>query len=31
MIANPDWANSVQRGHSDDLEPFRKEMLAALI
>lgn len=30
MIANPDWADRVQRGESAGLEPFRKEMLTSL-
>lgn len=30
LIANPDWASKVASGHSDALEPYRKEMLAAL-
>jgi 2,4-dienoyl-CoA reductase-like NADH-dependent reductase (Old Yellow Enzyme family) len=30
MIANPDWANHVRDGRSEDLVPFRKEMLGAL-
>ncbi len=30
MIANADWANRVSGGDTSALEPFRKEMLAAL-
>jgi 2,4-dienoyl-CoA reductase-like NADH-dependent reductase (Old Yellow Enzyme family) len=31
MIANPNWANLVEQDLFDDLKPFRKEQLAALV
>ncbi|NND82257.1 MAG: NADH:flavin oxidoreductase [Gammaproteobacteria bacterium] len=31
MIANPDWANKVQAGQWQQLQPYRKEMLASLL
>ncbi|MFT6157433.1 MAG: 2,4-dienoyl-CoA reductase-like NADH-dependent reductase (Old Yellow Enzyme family), partial [Neolewinella sp.] len=31
MIANPNWANLVEQDRFDDLQPFRKEDLAALV